>query len=208
VRLMIDDELVDSTTVPSGPLHEIELIVPAERIHTEPFVRVRIEHGYSGIAGTDPRERSLAYFWIEWLPRPFSCSLTFSTGWYGLEGSGQDWWRWTDGRGQVRVLVEKDTDAVIRGGLCSIQQPNEVDILLNGEKLITLDITWDGFGGLSEPLPLHLEAGENVLEFVSHNPAITTPTDGRPLAIAVKNLSLTIGADDATTCEVYITDGL
>jgi hypothetical protein len=108
-----------------------------------------------------------------------------------------------DGRGQVRVLVEEETDAVMRGELGSIQQPNEVDILLNGEKLIALDITWDGFGGLSEPLPLHLKAGENIIEFVSHNPAITTPTDGRLLAIAVKNLGLTMGGDDAAACEIY-----
>lgn len=202
VRLMIDDELVDSTIVPPGPLHEIELFVPAERIHTEPFVRVRIEHSYSDIVGLDPRERSLAYFWIEWLPRPFSCSLTFSTGWHGLEGSGQDWWRWTDGRGQVRVLVEKETDAVIRGELYSIQQPNKVDILVNGEKQTTLDITWNLFRPF-EPIPIRLKAGESTVEFVSHNPAITTPTDSRPLAIAVKNLSLTVGTDDATACELY-----
>lgn len=68
VRLLIDDELVASTSVTPGPFNEIEFIVPAEKIHTEPFVKVRIEHGYSSIVGKDRRELSLAYYWIEWMP--------------------------------------------------------------------------------------------------------------------------------------------
>jgi hypothetical protein len=352
VRLLIDGELVDSTTIPSGN-HEITLIVPAERIHTEPFVRVRIEHSNSiPHSGRDPRELNLMYYWIEWAPlseaetllsanvedivvsggiflgggwypletgrenfrwvnndaemiviapndapiislevapgpgvsyQPFElqvldqrghvvataevkrreelvrialpleagemkwfrlhvegggqqaapndprtlnfrvfflgwsddiqqyalpCSLTFSTGWHELEQSGQDWWRWTDGRGRVRVFVEQDTDAVISGELQSIQRPNKVDILVNGERLATLDITWDGFGAPAGSLPLHLKAGENIIEFVSHNPAITTATDSRSLAIAVKNLSLTIGADGGPRPVSCSIDGL
>lgn len=70
VRLLIDDELVDSTTISSRGDHEITFIVSAKQIHTEePFVRVRIEHSYSMIGyGGSPRELSLAYYWIEWAP--------------------------------------------------------------------------------------------------------------------------------------------
>jgi hypothetical protein len=101
------------------------------------------------------------------------------------------------------VFVDDDVDAFMQGELHSVQKPNQVDILLNGEKLIALDVTWSGFGGPSGSLPLRLKAGENIIEFVSHNPAITTSTDSRPLAIAVKDLDLRVGPEGAEACVVH-----
>jgi hypothetical protein len=89
----------------------------------------------------------------------------------------------------------------MRGELWSIQQPNKVDILLNGQRLVTLDVTWNLFKPFRS-IPLRLKANENTIEFVSHRPAIQIPTDRRPLAVAVKNLSVTDSADGATICEL------
>ena len=130
-----------------------------------------------------------------------ACSFTLSTGWHGLERSGSDWWRWTDGRGQVRVVVGKDTSTRLKGEILSASHPNKMDILVNGEKATSLDIAWPEWAFKPfEPLSFHLKAGENLIEFVSHNPPIHTPTDSRPLAIAVKNLGLT--TDGGTICKL------
>ncbi len=68
VRLLIDGELIDSTTAPLGD-GVITFFIPAERIHTKPFVKVLIEHSnqFKNLNG-DPRVLSLAYHWIEWVP--------------------------------------------------------------------------------------------------------------------------------------------
>jgi hypothetical protein len=184
----------------------VQIMLPIVGGETRKFW-LHVEGGGQQATLNDPRTLNFRVFQIGWSDdvQQYStpCSLTFSTGWHGIEQSGQDWWRWTDGQGQVRVFVEQDTDAALSGELFSIQRPNKVDILVNGERLSTLDITWDGFGGPAGSLPLHLKAGENIIEFVSHNPAITTPTDGRPLAIAVKNLNLTTSAGGGASCELY-----
>ena len=89
---------------------------------------------------------------------------------------------------------------VIRGEIASVGRSNKADILLNGEKIVTWEITWDAFKPF-EPLPLFLKAGENSLVFTSHDPAVYIPTDGLPLALAVKDL-LIVSAGGATICEL------
>jgi len=122
------------------------------------------------------------------------CSVTFITGWHGLEQSDQGWLRWTHGEGQVRVFVVKDTNAVLRGEINSIQRPNKVDIVLNGDNIATWDITWNEWAFRPfDTVLMRLKAGENLLEFISDNPPIQLPTDSRPLTIAVKNLNLVVG---------------
>jgi hypothetical protein len=125
-----------------------------------------------------------------------SCTFPLTEGWYGIERSEADWHRWTSGKARMRVLVATDTNAVLRGGLVSILQPNEVDILVNGKTIAALKITqagWQPFG----PLPLALGRGENWVEFVSRNPPTQIPGDSRQLAIALKDPRLTL--DDGTT---------
>ncbi|MGC8947342.1 MAG: hypothetical protein ACP5N6_14430, partial [Anaerolineae bacterium] len=126
--------------------------------------------------------------------------LAFPEGWYGLEQSDQVWWRWTDGRGRIKVIISEDTGVLLSGGVFSIRYPNRVDILLNNERVETLSL--DQSTGDFRPfdLSLPLRAGINVIEFVSHNPAITIPTDSRPLAIAVRNLRLQ--TEGGQTCEL------
>lgn len=129
---------------------------------------------------------------------PAACSLA---GWYGLEQSGSNWWRWTDSHGQVSISLSQTTDVYLHGRVSSVQVPNRVDVVVNGEKRITLEINERDvypFG----PIRLHLKAGKSVIEFVSHNTAITIATDSRPLAIAVHNLSLTAGRGGPRVCNL------
>ncbi|MGH8070503.1 MAG: hypothetical protein ACRERE_35750 [Candidatus Entotheonellia bacterium] len=128
------------------------------------------------------------------------CTLTFVSGWHGWERAGLAWWRWTHGRGEIRLYTARDNDMVMRGEISSLRRSNKADIFVNGEKIVTWEITWDAFRSF-EPLPLSLKAGENSLVFASHDRAMYIPTDSRPLALAVKNL-LIMGADGATVCEL------
>jgi lysophospholipase L1-like esterase len=132
----------------------------------------------------------------EYLPQhePFvaqspGCTLRFLAGWHDWEWgqSDHDWWRWTEGHGEIQIMTVDGGDMLMRGELHSIRSPNTVDVLVNGEKVLTWDITWDQFRPF-EPVMLHLGRGQNRIEFVSHNPARYIASDSRPLAVAVKNL--------------------
>jgi hypothetical protein len=126
------------------------------------------------------------------------CTLAFVSGWYGREQESLAWWRWTDGRGEIRLSTAQDNTMVMRGEISSVQRLGKADILVNGEKIGTWEITRGAFKPF-EPLPLHLKAGDNTLVFASHDPAIHIPTDSRSLSLAVKDL-LIASADGATVC--------
>jgi hypothetical protein len=63
-------------------------------------------------------------------------------------------------------------------------------------------IIWDGFKAF-EPVVLRLKRGENWIIFVSRNPAMSIPTDSRPLALAVSNLRAA-SANGAAVCEMQL----
>jgi Dolichyl-phosphate-mannose-protein mannosyltransferase len=128
------------------------------------------------------------------------CTLTFMSGWHGWERGERGWWRWTDGRGEIRLYTDQDSDLVMYGEVYSVQRPNKADVFVNGKKVMTWDITGNAFKPF-ELAELHFKAGENRLVFASHNPAIQIHTDSRELALAVQNL-LVAGADGATICEL------
>jgi GDSL-like Lipase/Acylhydrolase len=133
---------------------------------------------------------------------PLQCTLTFTAGWHEWEHNGSEWWRWTDGRGEIRVITPEDSDLVMQGEIQSIQRPNIVDIFVNEKKVATWEITWDFFKPF-EPLALRLQMGENRIGFVSHNRALRIPNDSRPLALAVRNLR-TARANGEATCELQL----
>ena len=117
--------------------------------------------------------------------------FTLFSGWHQVEHSGADWLCWTDGRGRISIVSTNDTLAVLSGQIFSAKRPNDVDILLNGTKVASLRVDWTKWEFHDfHPVHLPLKDGENTVEFVSHNPAVTLPPDTRPLAIAVKNLNL------------------
>jgi GDSL-like Lipase/Acylhydrolase len=130
------------------------------------------------------------------------CTLSFADGWHAEEHNGLAWWRWTEGRGEIRGVTSEDIDMQMYGEISSIQRPNTVDVLVNGEKVATWQISWDLFKPF-EPVILHLKRGENRIVFVSHNPATRIPTDSRPLALAVSNLRAT-SANGAAVCNLQL----
>ncbi len=118
------------------------------------------------------------------------CWFVLSSGWHRTEASSaQNWWRWSDGRAaQIQVSLDRDEQVMIGGRMQSLQQPNTVDLLVNGKRAAAVAITWQGLASF-EPLALPLKQGKNMIELVSHNPPLQ---DGnRQLAIGVSRLTLT-----------------
>jgi lysophospholipase L1-like esterase len=135
------------------------------------------------------------------VPQSPGCTLRFLAGWHDWEWgqSEHDWWRWTEGHGEIQITTVEGGDMLMHGELYSIRRPNIVDVLVNGKKVVTWNISWDRFRPL-EPVMLHLERGQNRVEFVSHNPAMYIASDSRPLAVAVRNLRAE-GPNDTAMCE-------
>jgi len=121
--------------------------------------------------------------------RGTGCRSAFGSGWYDLERSGSDWWRWTDGRGQIQVITAADMQVTLQGELFAIQTPNAVRIVINGRPAATVQVSWQGFGAFP-PVHVPLQTGRNTLELVSQWPPVRVPPDPRPLAVAVKNLRI------------------
>lgn len=115
--------------------------------------------------------------------------VAFTSGWHEVEANNLDWVRWTPGRGEMRVQLQDNSQVALRGELYSIQRPNTIDVLVNGQKAAMLDVSWEGFGAFG-PINCCLKKGDNVIELISHNTPITTPTDSRPLAVAIRNILL------------------
>jgi hypothetical protein len=123
---------------------------------------------------------------------PSNNICVFTDGWHDLENDGANWWRWSAGSGRLEMYVEKDVTIEVKGELYSSRESNTIEISVNGEKQQTIDITWHLFQPLT-PVSLSLKRGNNIVEFVSQKEALITQFDNRPLAFALKNLTITLG---------------
>src|SRR5262249_24156369 len=56
------------------------------------------------------------------------CTLSFGDGWHAWEHNGSGWWRWTNKRGEIRVVALEDSDVLMYGEISSIRSPNTVDV--------------------------------------------------------------------------------
>ena len=128
------------------------------------------------------------------LAAPTPGTITFKSGWHQEEINGLDWVRWSTGRGEMWVVTDTETNVALWGELYSLQSPNVIQIIVNGQWITNLDVTWDGFAPL-RPIKFHLNPGKNNLEIVSRNLALATPADSRPLAVAVRNLFMEVNLD-------------
>lgn len=129
------------------------------------------------------------------------CELTFRDGWQGVERDGSSWMRWNNGRAQLSALVSSPTTVTLQGNIISLQRPNDIDALLNGERITVLKIDWKEWAFKPfTPFTLTLKAGLNSLEFISHNAPITQPNDSRLLAVALQNLQML--KDDNQPCVI------
>jgi hypothetical protein len=125
------------------------------------------------------------------LPDMGEIPFTFANGWYQVEHTGPDWLCWNDGRSVIVVHTDQDGFVLLTGQVISIQRPNVVDVLVNGVPLTTINLDWTQWEFRSfPPIRIPLRAGDNRVEFISHERAVTIPPDKRLRAIALQNLRL------------------
>ena len=124
--------------------------------------------------------------------------LAVPDGWYALERDDSSVWRWTSGRGALVVTVPATTSLQVQGEITSIRVPNSVEVVANGKRERTLPITQGGWAPIE--FTLEVAPGTMIIEFVSDNLPTVIPTDSRPLAIAVRNLTMTLG-EGGGTCD-------
>jgi hypothetical protein len=171
------------------------------------FIYVRAQGGYLGLvvpSGAVPNNSGIlpsksAAMALPPLPSETTCVFALTDGWHVREQAGGSWWNWSPGQGEMLVRSKEGLIAILNGKVLSIRVPNIVDVFLNGKKVASWNITDTDKGVAFSPLSLQINPGDNRIEFVSHNSAITLPTDSRLLAMEVKNLTLTI-ADKSTAC--------
>ena len=118
---------------------------------------------------------------------PVKGAAVFTTGWYDAELSSLDWVRWTSGTGEMKLVVEGKSNASLRGEFYSLRVPNTLDIVVNGKRISSLEIGWEGFKP-QRTMEFVLNAGENTVHFISHYKGQAIETDERRLAVALKNL--------------------
>jgi hypothetical protein len=131
-------------------------------------------------------------------PADAPCTFAMADGWHAREQAGGSWWQWSAGQGIIEVKTRQDLVATLNGEMRSIQIPNVVDIFLNGKKITSRNLSTEQASAF-EPISLSFKAGNNRIEIVSHNPAITLPTDSRLLSVSGKDLTLT-AADKNINC--------
>ncbi len=121
-----------------------------------------------------------------------TCSTTFVSGWHAREASDAGWLRWSSGTGRLRISSTSEADLELSGDVLSFVRPNTIDVRIDGKTAATWTVTdpvW-GFHAVT-PVRFHVAAGHTVtVDLVGRARPVTLPTDLRPLAIAVKDLTL------------------
>lgn len=132
------------------------------------------------------------------LPKP--CKATFEQGWFDRERSVDSWWAWSSGSGIIVVNTDRADNWLMEAQVFSAVHPNDVTFVLNGRQVGRQVVDWPGFRPL-QPAEIPLDAGRNTLQVISSAPPRLIGTDTRPLAVAVRNFTLT-RQTGRVTCEV------
>lgn len=120
-------------------------------------------------------------------------SVTFGKGWHGREVNATEWRRWAEGRGEIIITTPHDGTLEISGQIASIQLPNTITVRLDGKAVAECILACDEFRFCPlTPIAVPVGPGRHVIEIVSTKPAIVPEGDGRKLAVAVKNLEITV----------------
>jgi hypothetical protein len=131
------------------------------------------------------------------------CTLDFTTGWHAKESVASDWFRWSDGTGQLAVASRQPLNLVLEGEVLSIVRPNTITVLSGGREVARWridDPAWM-FHAFA-PLAFHVDAGKTLmLRLASQAGPITQAADPRPLTIALRHLTL-VPEGRAAPCEV------
>ena len=110
----------------------------------------------------------------------------------GTGGIDSGWLRWSSGTGRLRISAKSEADFELSGDVLSFVRPNTIDVRIDGKPTATWMVTdsaWE-FQAVA-PVRFHVAAGHTVtVDLVGREKPMTSVTDPRPLAIAVRDLTL------------------
>ncbi len=113
----------------------------------------------------------------------------YDKDWYDLEQDGSGSWHWSSGNSSI--ALEGNNNLIKIEFLCMATSNNPaIDVYSNlGEKLTTFHVETSGWCPIE--LTLLLPKGTTAIEFKYGGKAVIEGNDPRPLAFAIKNLSIT-----------------
>jgi len=118
-----------------------------------------------------------------------TCSATFSEGWHEFERDGAQWWRWSSGRGTIRVFSNISGGMHLRGFLLSPSQPNRADIYVNNI-LVSSGNEITVAAPVPVDIPLRVAAGLSTIEVAGRNPLKDMGADNRMLGVGVSKIEV------------------
>jgi hypothetical protein len=119
-------------------------------------------------------------------------SLQYTNGWYGSEGSRSFFWCWT--KGNAGQKIQNPHSFVVKARLrfsVFTAGRRSVRLKLNGEEVWESTLGEDQLVTVSLSA-LHLQPGENRLDWETDSPPVMVSTDPRELAFVVQNLHLDV----------------
>jgi hypothetical protein len=123
-----------------------------------------------------------------------ACWWQERSGWHKVERTEGGRRRWSAGRGVLRVFVGDAGSLSFSGLITTLRTPNTIDVYVNGALRQTIafsSATDESVGQLT----LELEAGENIVEFLSGNEPAGAPGDSRDLAFSLLNVKPAFAGD-------------
>jgi hypothetical protein len=130
--------------------------------------------------------------------RAADVTFRFAAGWYPPNLVGEKSVYWNAGNGRIDVTASQMVTAELSATLYTIQQPNEIEIRLNGCPIHVCSFSGKGFGSTDlEGLPVQFLEGRNRLDIQSRMPPLVPASDTRELAVAVTSLRLVSGPGEA-----------
>lgn len=124
---------------------------------------------------------------------PASCAIEFGRGAYREEkiGKGTGWLRWTDGELTLRLFSSRASTAVVSGEYLSMVRPETVSVLLEGQKIGTIEVPASADTLLPfPPIQLELPAGDTTLVLRANKQSIQPAGDSRKLNFGLANVTM------------------
>jgi hypothetical protein len=118
--------------------------------------------------------------------------IEFSKAWHQAERYGSDYWRWTEGSAELKIINPQPTAVLARlRFILSVSAPRQVQLRQGATELWSTQLNEKSSVSVSINEVI-LPAGESTLEFVTDVPGVRVGTDPRLLALRIQNLRLDI----------------
>jgi hypothetical protein len=115
--------------------------------------------------------------------------LKFLSGWYGLEGQAQNWWRWSTGSSALEISTDIETNARIKGKIASAEYPRKIKIMQDDKQIGMVDLR-EKDREVAFDMAIKLSQGSNNVLLEADGVPTKLGADTRLLSFLVRNLRI------------------